>query len=86
MGKEGELFNAKDMALRGRIGGYRTHARHNSEEITRPAREAFIKRFEKKVDEKMELSEEERLMRVRAELKAHMNDLARKSAQRRKRK
>jgi hypothetical protein len=34
-----------EMARRGRLGGFATHARHDSEQITRSARSAFLARF-----------------------------------------
>jgi len=33
------------MARRGRLGGIATHARHDSVQITQPARAAFLARF-----------------------------------------
>lgn len=34
-----------EMARRGRLGGIATHARHDSEQITRSARSAFLAKF-----------------------------------------
>jgi len=38
-------LNSKDMALRGRIGGYAKAAKYNSQELTGAARAGFLKRF-----------------------------------------
>ncbi len=38
-------FDREEMARRGRLGAAVTHARHDSEQITRAARSAFLSRF-----------------------------------------
>lgn len=74
--------DSKDMALRGRIGGYSKAAKYNSQELTRAARAGFLRRF---IPDDANLSEDERLRRAQANLRAHMARLARLSAIKRKR-
>lgn len=71
----------RDMALRGRIGGYAKAAKYNSQELTQAARAGFLNRF---IPDDDTLTEQERLRRGQANLKAHMNRLARLSAIKRK--
>jgi len=68
------------MALRGRIGAYALHARHDPRQTTAPARAAFLKRFEHDVDPDGVLPEAERLRRAECARKAHFARLALKSA------
>jgi hypothetical protein len=35
-------FDPRDMSLRGRIGAFALHARHDPKETTKPARAAFL--------------------------------------------
>ena len=72
-----------DMAARGRIGGYSRAALYSPEELTGKARQGFLRRFE---PTDPSLSPEERNRRAQAALRAHMAKLARKSAQKRRRK
>ena len=74
-----------DLALYGRIGAYVTHSRHDGQEITAPARKAFLDRFLREVDPEHELPEEERQCRAGMARKAHFARLALKSAQARRR-
>ena len=67
-------------SLRGRIGGYALHARYDSRDITRPAREAFLSRFEQEVDPEGLLPPKERARRAEAAKKAYFTRLAYKSA------
>lgn len=67
----------RDMAARGRIGGYRLRATHDPQQYTLPARRAFLNRF---TPDDTGLSDEERQARAQAALKAHMMRLARLSA------
>jgi hypothetical protein len=73
-------FDPRDMSLRGRIGAYALHARHDPRETTKPARAAFLARFEAEVDPEGRLPEDERRRRAHAALRAHMARLARKRA------
>jgi hypothetical protein len=82
MSKEkGDYTN--DYAIRGRIGGYVNASKNNPKEYTAKAREGFEKRFLDMVDKERLLPEEERQRRAEAAKKAYMNELARKSAQKR---
>jgi len=76
------VIDARDMGLRGRIGGYAKAARYPADELTRGARAGFLKRFE---PTDPNLSEAERQRRTECALKAHMAGLARKSALARRR-
>lgn len=75
------LADIKDMALRGRIGGYSKAAKYNSQELTRAARAGFLRRF---IPDDDGLSEDEKLRRAEASLRAYMARLARLSAIKRK--
>ena len=70
-------MDSRDMALRGRIGGFARAAKYDSQELTGAARAGFLLRFQ---PQEQGLSEEERLRRAQAALKAHMAKLARLSA------
>ena len=72
-----QVVDSKDMALRGRIGGYARAARYSPDELTGAARRGFMARFE---PQDPLLSEGERQRRAQANLKAHMAKLARLSA------
>lgn len=69
--------------IRGRIGGHTTHSRHDSTMITRPAREAFLARFEREVDPEGKLSPAERQKRAKQALGAYMARLALKRRKKR---
>jgi hypothetical protein len=73
-------FDPEEMARRGRIGAFTTHARHDSREITAPARNAFLSKFEKEVDPDGVLTADERHRRAEYARRAHMARLARLSA------
>jgi len=70
----------RDRSLIGRQGAYALHAHHDSRELTKPARDRFLARFEDEVDPQRELGEPERLRRAEYARKAYMLGLARKSA------
>jgi hypothetical protein len=72
----------KEMALRGRIGGYARAAKYPAGQLTAPARRGFLRRFE---PTDPNLSPQERQRRAEAALKAHMVRLARLSAKARRR-
>ena len=74
--------DARDMALRGRIGGHVLRATHDPQIYTAKARSVFLARF---IPDDPDLSEDERMARAQAGLTAHMLQLARKSALARKR-
>jgi hypothetical protein len=67
-------------ALHARMAAYALHAQTDSREHTRPAREAFMRRFEDQVDPDGQLPPDERDRRARQALKAHMTALAVKSS------
>ncbi len=73
-------FDPEEMAQRGRIGAYVTHSRHDSRELTAPAREAFLTKFENEVDPDGTLAPEERRRRAEHARRAHMARIARLSA------
>jgi hypothetical protein len=69
-----------EMARRGRIGAHITHSRYDPRELTAPAREAFLSKFEQEVDPEGVLSSEERRRRAEHARKAHMARISRLSA------
>lgn len=69
--------------LRGRIGAFAQHSRHDVRETTKAARVAFLARFETEVDPKRELPETERRRRAEAARRAYFARLALASANRR---
>lgn len=75
-----------ERTLRGRLGAYVLHSRHDPRETTAPARRAFLHRFEVEVDPNGELPEQERQRRALAARRAHMTRLALRSAQKRREK
>lgn len=77
---------SRDMALRGRIGGFARAARHDTREMTAAGRATFLSRFERLVDPDGILPEAERARRAESARKAHFARMAFKSAQARRRK
>lgn len=75
-----QTFDPSEMALRGRIGAFATHAAHDVRETTAAGRAAFLRSFEDQVDPERQLPEAERLRRALAARKAHFARLALKSA------
>ena len=73
-------FDPAEMAARGRIGAHVTHSRHDGRELTAPAREAFLSKFEREVDPDGLLPPEERRRRAEHARKAHMARISRLSA------
>ena len=78
-------FDPAEMALRGRIGAFVTHSRHDPRETTRPARAKFLAKFEDQVDPDRVLPEAERQRRAEMARKAYFAQLAHKSARTRRR-
>ena len=66
-----------DMALRGRIGAYRTAATHDTRELTATARAARWAQFEAEVDPDSQLKPGERRRRAMAARKAHLARISR---------
>ena len=77
-------FDPDEMALRGRLGAYVTHSRHDPRAITQKAREAFLRRFEREVDPDQTLAPDERRRRARYARKAYFTRLALKRRKRRR--
>jgi hypothetical protein len=73
-------ISPEERSLRGRIGAYALHSKYDSKEITRAAREAYLRKWVNQVDPDRQLPEDERLRRAENALKAHMAKLALKSA------
>ena len=72
--------------LLGRLGAYTVHSRYDSSEIVRPAREAFMSRFERDVDPDGVLDPAERGRRADMARRAYFTRLAYLSARARARK
>ena len=69
-------FDPSLMALRGRIGGHATAARHDSRETTAKARQVFNDSFETAVDPDGQLLPEERVRRAAQARREHFARLA----------
>ena len=80
------MLSSTERSLRARIGGFALSATHDPRETTKPARAAFLARFEQEVDPNGVLAITERSRRAAAARKAHFARLALKSAQARRRK
>ncbi len=78
------MLSPEERAMRGRIGAYVTHSRHDPRETTAKARATFLDQFERQVDPDGVLPEAERLRRAEAARKAYFTRLAYKSAKARK--
>lgn len=72
-----QIYNPKEMAARGRIGGYALRATHDPQLYTLAGRNAFLTRF---VPTDPSLTETERQARAQAGLRAYMMRLSRLSA------
>jgi hypothetical protein len=70
--------------LRARMGAYAVHSRYDVKQLTQPARDAFMARFEREVDPDGVLPEAERLRRAKAAKTLHFQRLAWKSARARR--
>lgn len=73
-------LNAEQRRLRAQIAANTRWANTDRTEATRPAREAFLKRFEDEVDPDRSLPEHEREDRARSAHRAHMQRLALQSS------
>lgn len=69
--------------MRGRIGAFALHSRHDSRETSAPGRAAAERRFLDLVDPDRELDEGERLRRAEHARRMHMAQLALASARKR---
>ncbi len=74
------MLTPEILRLRGRVGAYVQHSRHDPRETTSAARARFLQRFEDEVDPDRTLPEAERLRRAEAARKAFFTRLALKSA------
>jgi hypothetical protein len=74
--REAQSQRSDRLALQGRLGAHVLHSRHDSREITAPARKAFLNRFEREVDPKGALQPEERSRRAAHAKKAYFTRLA----------
>lgn len=66
--------------LRARLAAHTKHAKYDRVESTRPAREAFLARFEREVDPEGTLPKGERRKRAESARKAYFTGLALASA------
>ena len=66
------MLTPEQRSLRARMGGYAVAAKYDTREITKPAREGFLARFEREVDPDGMLSEAERLRRAEAAKREHV--------------
>lgn len=73
-----------ERSIRARIAALSLHAQRDSREITAPARSSFLARFEREVDPDGVLAPQERAKRAQRALRAHMQRLALRSAQSRR--
>lgn len=69
-----------ELSRRGRIGGFTTAARHDTRELTQPARTAFRDKFLNDVDPDHSLPEAERISRADAARRAHYSRMGQLSA------
>jgi hypothetical protein len=79
-----DRMTPEERSLRGRLGAYLVHARHNTRQTTAAAREAFHRRFVDEVDPDRRLPEGERRRRAAAARKAYFTRLAYISARSRR--
>lgn len=69
-------LNSRDMAMRGRVGGFVKASRYPPAQLTEAARDGFLKRF---LPEDTSLSPQERERRAKCSLRAYMAALSRRS-------
>jgi hypothetical protein len=73
-------LTASERRLRGIIGAYALHSRHDARETTSAARESFLARFERDVDPAGALPRDERQRRAKAARSAYFAQLAFRSS------
>lgn len=73
-----------ERTLRARLAAHTLHAKVDSREHTKPARKAFLDRFENQVDPNRVLPVEERMRRADQAKKAYFTRLALKSVRARR--
>ena len=79
-----ERSTASMRSLRGRLGAYSLHAKHDPRKTTAKARKTFLDSFLDQVDPDRALPERERLRRAESARKAHFTRLAYLSAKARR--
>ena len=75
-----------ERSLRARLAAHTMHANHDSREVSKAGRDAFLARFEREVDPAGELDPADRARRAEHARKAYFAGLALKSAAARRRK
>ena len=70
------MLTPEQRIARARMAARYLHSRYLPQEITAPARRAFLARFERQVDPEGLLSSDERERRAKSALRAHMLRLA----------
>ena len=81
----GTILTPEQRVLNSRIAAYSLHSKYDSRELTAPARDKFMARFENEVDPDRVLPQAERKRRAEHAKKAYFTRLAYKSAKARKR-
>ena len=76
------MLSPTERSLRGRLGAFTQHSRHNTRETTQSARLAFLRRFLDDIP--VDLPEGERLRRAEAAKRAYFTRLALLSAKARR--
>lgn len=76
----------EDRVWRARLGAHSLFAKHDAREVTAPARQAFLDRFEKEVDPTGTLPPDERARRAAHARSLYFSRLGKKSARSRARK
>jgi site-specific recombinase XerD len=79
------MLSPSERAMRARIAAFALHAQRDPRETTRPARSAFMARFERQADPGGILPAAERQRRAEAAMRAHFTSLALRSAKARRR-
>lgn len=79
------MLSAEERKLRARIAAHARWSRRDPREDLAPAREGFLRRFEREVDPEGVLPPDERQRRAQHALRRHMLQLALKSAKARRR-
>jgi ribosomal 50S subunit-associated protein YjgA (DUF615 family) len=77
MARHAGQFTSETGRAAGRLGAHVTHSRHDSQQITRKAREAFLARFEREVDPDGILPIEERRKRAEHAKRAYFSRIRR---------
>ena len=77
-------LSPQQRSLRARLAAHAMHAKHDTDQVSRPGREAFLARFERQVDPDGVMPDAERRRRAEHAKRAHMTRLALRSAQARR--